>query len=171
MVLHRGVDEGIGLMMLASGALVVTFGRFCFKQLIHSLVMQGSLPVLFRDVPFRHGVSSETNGTKISPWFKLIARTLLPDWWKHLGNIKSLEDHGIEDQYTGYEGRGRMQNPTYYYFIKLYFLVLLYWLVWIKNNVKCFVVSSGLLIVYLIIKNLPPNFRSFNEMFVTYRYT
>ena len=28
--------------------------------------------------------------------------------------------------------------------------------------------SSGLLIVYLIIKNLPPNFWSFNEMFVTY---
>ena len=42
-------------------------------------------------------------------------------------------------------------------FIKLYFLVLLYWLVWIKNNFKCFFVSSGSLIVYLIIKNLPPN--------------
>lgn len=38
--------------------------------------------------------SSETNGTKISPWFKLIAQTLLPDWWKHLDNVKSLEDHG-----------------------------------------------------------------------------
>ncbi|XP_038045048.1 isopentenyl-diphosphate Delta-isomerase 1-like [Patiria miniata] len=38
--------------------------------------------------------SSETNGTKISPWFRLIAQTLLPDWWKHLDNVKSLEDHG-----------------------------------------------------------------------------
>ena len=42
--------------------------------------------------------------------------------------------------------------------IKLYFLVLLYWLVWIKNNVKCLFVLCGLLIVYLIIKNLPPEF-------------
>ena len=52
--------------------------------------------------------------------------------------------------------RCALKGPMKSVFIKLYFLVLLYWLVWSKNNLKCFFVSSGLLIVYLIIKNPPP---------------
>ncbi|XP_033639471.1 isopentenyl-diphosphate Delta-isomerase 1-like [Asterias rubens] len=39
-------------------------------------------------------LNSEAAGTKITPWFKLIAQTKLPDWWKHLGDVKSQEDHG-----------------------------------------------------------------------------
>ena len=37
----------------------------------------------------------------------------------------------------------------------------------LKTILNVLFVSSGLLIVYLIIKNWPPNYWSFNEMFVT----
>ena len=60
------------------------------------------------------------------------------------------------------------KGPMKSVFIKLYFLVLLYWLVWIKNNFKCFE-----WIINCLSNNqkfTPPNFQSFNEMFVTYTY-
>ena len=53
-----------------------------------------------------------------------------------------------------------IKGPMKSVFIKLYLLVLLYWLVWIKNNLKillCRVDYS----VYLIIKNFPPEFSKF----------
>ncbi|GIY91153.1 isopentenyl-diphosphate Delta-isomerase 1 [Caerostris darwini] len=41
--------------------------------------------------PFLDGVQKK--GYKITPWFKLIAESLLPKYWDNLDNLKPLRDH------------------------------------------------------------------------------
>jgi len=36
---------------------------------------------------------SKTNGTLITPWFKLIVDNFLPKWWNHISDLRSCEDH------------------------------------------------------------------------------
>jgi isopentenyl-diphosphate delta-isomerase len=42
----------------------------------------------------RHLVAeSETNGTLLTPWFKLIVNSFLWKWWDHLESLESCKDH------------------------------------------------------------------------------
>lgn len=37
--------------------------------------------------------NSKTNGTLITPWFRLIVDNFLPKWWNHLSDLRSCKDH------------------------------------------------------------------------------
>ena len=35
----------------------------------------------------------EAAGVGITPWFALIARSFLPEWWDNLGDLHRFKDH------------------------------------------------------------------------------
>ncbi len=42
---------------------------------------------------FIRAANDKAGGTGITPWFDLIAHSMLPEWWKNLGRIEAYKDH------------------------------------------------------------------------------